>query len=91
MLIIHFGINALFFTDSTMHQIYEDKGNFNIIYQLPQIIYSSIISLVLNQILKILSLSERNILKLKSLEKDIDEESKCIKKQLILNLYYSSF
>ena len=82
MLIIHFGINALFFTDSTMHQIYEDKGNFNIIYQLPQIIYSSIISLVLNQILKILSLSERNILKLKSLEKDIDEESKCIKKTI---------
>ena len=28
-------VNTLFFNDSTMHQIFEDKGNFNFIYQLP--------------------------------------------------------
>ena len=27
-----------FFSDDTMHKIYEDQGNFNFIYQLPQIL-----------------------------------------------------
>ena len=79
---IHFGVNALFFNDSTMHQIYLDKGSFNFIYQIPQILYSSLISMVLNNFLKILSLSERNILILKSTKKDFDKESKGIKKSI---------
>ena len=49
-----------------MHKIYEDKGSFNFIYQLPQIIYSSLISLVLNTLLKLLALSEDGIIKFKS-------------------------
>ncbi len=32
---LHYTVNALFFSDSTMHQIYEDKGYFNFIYQIP--------------------------------------------------------
>ena len=48
-----------------MHKIYEDKGSFNLYYQLPQIIYSSLISSVLNILLKVLSLSEGNILEFK--------------------------
>ena len=45
-----------------MHKIYEDEGSFNFIYQLPQIIYSSLISNVLDILLKLLALSEGNIL-----------------------------
>ena len=41
--VLFFAINTLFFTDDTMHKIYEDKGVFNFIYQLPQIIYSSLL------------------------------------------------
>ena len=89
MFIIHFGINALFFTDPTMHQIYKDKGSFNFIYQIPQIVYSSLISTVLNHILKLLSLSERNIIKLKRIEKDIDEKSKSIRK--LINIKFILF
>ena len=63
--IIYFVINTLFFNDSTMHKIYLDEGSFNLIYQLPQIIYSSLISYILNIIFKQLSLSEKNILQLK--------------------------
>ena len=59
---IYYTVNALFFNDDTMHKIYEDKGSFNIIYQLPQIIYSSLISSVLNVCLKLLALSEGRIL-----------------------------
>ena len=63
--ILFYTVNALFFNDDTMHKIYEDQGSFNIIYQLPQIIYSSLISGVLNILLNFLALSESNILKLK--------------------------
>ena len=38
--ILNYEINALFFSDDTMHKIYEDKGSFNFVYQLPQIVYS---------------------------------------------------
>ena len=58
-------INALFFTDETMHQIYEDKGSFNFLYQIPQIIYSTILSLVFDFIIKYFSLSEENVSQIK--------------------------
>ena len=63
--ILDFTINALFFNDDTMHKIYVDEGSFNFLYQLPQIIYSSLISIVLNIPLKLLALSEDNILDFK--------------------------
>ena len=59
---LYFTINGFFFSDSTMHKINEGGG---IIFQIPQILYSSIISAVINMILKILSLSEKDILLLK--------------------------
>ena len=65
---LYFSVNGLFFSDETMHKIYEDKGAFNILYQIPQIIYSSFISAIINIILKQLSLSEKNILSLKQEE-----------------------
>ena len=64
--IIYFAINALFFNDDTMHKILEEKGKFSIIYQLPQIIYSSIISSVLISLLKFLALSENDIITFKN-------------------------
>ena len=63
---IHFFINALFFNDNTIHQIYINAGNYNFIYQLPQIIYSFIISIILTKLIKIMALSEKNILGLKN-------------------------
>ena len=62
---LYFTINGFFFNDDTMHKINEDHGNFNLLYQLPQIFYSSIVSAVINILLKQLSLSEKNILALK--------------------------
>ena len=64
---LYFTINGFFFTDNTMHKIHVDNGAFNIIYQIPQILYSSGISAVINMILKMLSLSENNILSVKKL------------------------
>ena len=59
---LYFTINGFFFSDDTMHKIYEDESSFNILNQISIIIYSSLISSVLNMILKQLSLSENNIL-----------------------------
>ena len=84
--IIYFTINALFFNDSTIHKIYNDNGKYNILFQIPQIIYSSLISSILNIILKTLALSEQNIIKLKKIKnkKLINKKSK----ELIKFLYY---
>ena len=60
-----------------MHKIYIENGAFNFIYQLPQIIYSTIISEVLNFLINLLGLSEQNILKIKNdyiLPEDVDKK-----------------
>ena len=43
---ISYTLNALFFSDGIKHKIYEDKGIFKLLYQIPQILYSFIISAV---------------------------------------------
>ena len=58
-------VNALFFTDDTMHKIYTDSGSFDLNYQLPQIIYSFLISSAINFIIEYLSLSEDAIISIK--------------------------
>ena len=62
---VFFTVNALFFNDDTMHKIYKEQGKFNFIYQLPKILYSSAISGVINTVIKMLALSEKEVLKLK--------------------------
>ena len=58
-------INCLFFNDSLMNRIYKDRGSFNLIYNLPYILYSTVISSIIIVIVKILSLSQSNILEIK--------------------------
>ena len=82
---LYFNVNALFFNDLTMHKIYEDNGTFDLIYQLPQIVYSTLISSVINMIVTFLSLTEQNILKLKN------ENSKKETKQRLINKLINKF
>ena len=83
---LYYTINDLFFTNSTMHQIYIDKGKFNFIYQIPHIIYSTLISSVINMLMKTLSLTEKYIIsfKIKNNQKDSGEKLKEMKKCLII-------
>ena len=62
---ISYTVNALFFSEETISKINEEKGTFNFIYHIPQILYSFLISAVLNAIMKLLALSEENIIKFK--------------------------
>ena len=83
-------INALFFNDDTMHKIYEEEGDFNFLYQLPQIIYSTLISLVINNLIQMLALSEGNILDFKknknkkNLNKRVDKLNNILRIKFIL-------
>ena len=86
---LHFTINALFFSDETMHTIYVDEGKFNFLYQIPQIIYSSLISSGISTIIKYLSLSEDSILEFKSNEEM--EKFNTLMKKLIRNLKIKFF
>ena len=65
---LDFTINALFFNDETMHKIYEDKGKYNFIYQLPQIFYSTLISKFIDSIIRKLALSRDNIIEFKNIK-----------------------
>ena len=50
-----------------MHKLYENKGVFDFIYFIPIILYSNIICIIINIIIKNLALSQKNIVKFKSL------------------------
>ena len=63
---LHYTVNALFFTESNIHQIYEDEGKFNFGYQIDYIIYSMIISeVVMRLMLQFLVLTDKDILQVK--------------------------
>ena len=85
---LYFTVNGFFFTDETMNQINKDKGEFNIIFQIPQILYSTIISSVINIILRYLSLSEKQMLSIKSQDdyRKAEIEAKNIKKCINIKL-----
>ena len=88
----YYTVNALFFTDSTIHKIYVDQGSFNFIYQIPKILYSTIISIVINVIVKLLSLSEKDILGIKNETKNVDKKvSKVLKCLLIKFILFFIF
>ena len=78
-------INALFFNDDTMHKILEDKGKYNFLYQIPQILYSTLISRFIDALIKNLALSQDKIVELKQ-EKEKNELNKKYSKKLIRTL-----
>ena len=81
-------VNALFFNYNTMHKIYEDQGSFNLIFQIPQIIYSTIISSVINMLIKTLSLSQNNIVEFKKVKEDIDKKLSDLIRCLIIKFLF---
>ena len=89
---INFGyiytVNALFFNDDTMHKICEDGGDFNFIYQLPQIAYSTIISFIIDNIINSLALTQNDILSIKK-EKKIDNAIQ--KAKVVIKALYIQF
>ena len=85
---IDYIVNALFYNDDTMHKIYQSKGDFDLEAQLPIIIYSSLISMVLNTPLNFLSLSNDAIINLKQDNSKINIMKKAILLEKKLNIKF---
>ena len=85
---LFFAINTLFFRDSTMRYIFKNRGAYNFLYQIPQVLYSTLISSAMTYILKLLSLSQNELIEIKKesdkakAKKMADNSKKCLKLKL---------
>ena len=84
-------VSAMFYSDSTMHKIYVDYGKFDFIYQLPQMIYSFIISTILENLLNNFGLYEQHIIEIKNNNVNKEKLLKKIKINIILFFNYSNY
>ncbi len=76
---INYLVSAMFYSDKTMHKIYVDEGSLDFTYQLPQMIYSFIISTILQVILNIFGLYQNDIISFKNdKQKDILNSGKVL-------------
>ena len=82
-------LNVFFFSDASMHKIYVDYG------KIPQIIYSTIVSQLIEVFLCFLSLTDKHIYQIKNLEgkeknlKNIKKIFKCIKTKLVFYFVFT--
>ena len=67
---LYYSVNTLFFSESKLHKIYENEGEYMFIYRIPQILYSSLISSILTIIINYFSLSQKSILEIKNERKE---------------------
>ena len=82
---LFFTINTFFFTDGTMHKIYKNNGKYDFFFQIPRIIYSSIISSIINVVVKLLALSEKELLSIKKKNfREAKEYSQKVKKRIYI-------
>jgi len=89
---LYFSTSALFFTDDTMHKIFENQGNIALFFNILNIIYSSLISTIITLLIKKLALSNKDILKIKKIKNRklaLTNSVKLIKKLYIrFSIYY---
>ena len=96
-LALFFSINTLFYRESTFHQIFTEKGKYNLIYQIPQVLYSTLISFVMTLILKKLSLSQNELIAIKKeldypkSKKLAEKTKKCLEVKLYIFLFNVTF
>ena len=88
---LYYTINAFFFTENEIHKIYEDSGNYDFIYNIPQILYSTIISSFINIIINFFSLSESKILEMKKSSNKMKYKESFIKLLSCLKIKFSCF
>ena len=79
-------MNVIFFFDSSMHKIYLDYGKYNFIQQIPQIIYSSIVSLIIEILIGMLSYTDNKIYEIRQIEEYDQEKIKKIVKSIKIKL-----
>ena len=86
-------LNVFFFSDETMHKMYLDYGKYNFIQQIPQILYSTIASKLIEVFLCFLSLTDKYFYIIKNLDFNsryqIFNIIKCIKIKLVIYFIFT--
>ena len=80
-------MNAIFFSDDSMHKIFLNYGKYDFIQQIPQIIYSTIVSQLLEVFLCFLTMTDKYFYLIKNLTKvddsiEIKKIFRCINMKL---------
>ena len=88
---LYLTINGIFFNDNIIHKLYEDKGKNNFIFRIPQILYTSVIGYIITTLLRLLALSEGNILTLKKEQNYISFNLKSNRTKKIIIIKFSVF
>ena len=60
-------LNVFFFSDETMHKMFLDYGKYNFLQQIPQIIYSKLVSQLIEVFLCYLSMTDKYFYEIKNL------------------------
>ena len=79
---INFFLNALFYTDEYISDTYHNNGILDFFSSLPKSIYSFIVTLVISRLLKMLSSSKKQLMKIIEEKEDKDEYLKALDKEL---------
>ena len=90
MLVFLIFANTLFFNDYIMHEIYLNK-KYKLSYFFPQIIYSIIVYSIINDIIKLYSLSQKDIIEIKHVKNKSNLNAKVINTVKCLNIKFISF
>ena len=61
-------LNVFFFSDETMHKMYIDYGKYNFYQQIPQIVYSTAVSQLIEVFLCFLSMTDKHFYEVKNLD-----------------------
>ena len=84
-------LNVIFFSDESMHKIFLNYGKYDFIQKIPQFIYTTIVSQLIETFLCYLSLTDKHIYNIKKTKKsrryeqkyELLKNLKCIKIKLI--------
>ena len=83
---IFYVINFIFFDEKAIHKLYENGGKFDIIYFIPQIAISFGVSNIITIIIKLIFLTERNVVQVKKqvTYNEAEKISKNVKRNIII-------
>ena len=88
-------LNVFFFSDDSMHNLYESQGTYNFMDSLIQMIYTTVISQLLQIFLNYLTMTDIHYYQIKAMKNDNDIKNKisamfkCIKYKIIIYFIFS--
>jgi hypothetical protein len=88
-LALDFGLNVFFFFDESMNKIYLDYGKYSFLAQVPQILYSSLLSQAIDILIRYLCLTEKDMYQIKVYSEKKNKEF--YKKEIFKTFSYIKF